>query len=268
MLTIDHDEGLSQFLERILDAAAAVVPDLRGSVYVIGKELPRMRGLCVAGLDRVFEREIRAAGKWHGRGPAVAVDQAGVYSQAYAAARAEGLDERQSDRFARLELAAVALHELAHAIATRGDGSDGILADGPEVARAGFDAYLADEPLPGRFKVTPPITPWHGHDVRFIRAAAVMHSRLRHALPLELSDIVPPNTYGLTHPRFYAAAAATDGDFDFATCTPIWAIIKRPAGPVLRERWRQDVFGWYRKTPMGEPETKAAEEALALTVAQ
>jgi len=233
MMTIDFSEGLTPYLERILDAAGDVAPDLQGPVYIIGRELPRMRGLSIAGLDRVFEREIRLAGKWHGRGPAVAVDEGGVYGQAFAAARSEGLDERQSDRFARLELAGVALHELAHAIATGSDGTAGILADGLGLARAGFEAYLRDDPLPGRFKTTPPVAPWHGHDLRFIRAAAVLHSRLRDALPLELSDIVPPGVYGLAEPRYYQAAMETDGDFSFATCTPIRAIIARPAGPVL-----------------------------------
>jgi len=265
MMTIDFSEGLTPYLERILDAAGDVAPDLQGPVYIIGRELPRMRGLSIAGLDRVFEREIRLAGKWHGRGPAVAVDEGGVYGQAFAAARSEGLDERQSDRFARLELAGVALHELALAIATGSDGTAGILADGLGLARAGFEAYLRDDPLPGRFKTTPPVAPWHGHDLRFIRAAAVLHSRLRDALPLELSDIVPPGVYGLAEPRYYQAAMETDGDFSFATCTPIRAIIARPAGPVLTARWRQDVFAWYKNLPQAtDAHTQAALEALAL----
>jgi len=264
MLNLDAQEGLTPFFERILDAAAAVVPDLQGPVYIIARELPGMRGLSIAGLDRVFEREIRAAGKWHGKGPAVAIDRGSVYGRTYGIARAEGLDETQADRLARLELAAVALHELAHAIATGGDGTNGILADGPAVARAGFEAYVADSPLPGRFKVTPPIVPWHGHDVRFVRAAVVLHARMRHALPLEFSDIVPPGVYGLAAPRYYQAAAELDGDLSRPNRVPIAEILATPPGPVLRARWRTDVFGWFAKSSKSDEATEAAEKALAL----
>jgi hypothetical protein len=153
---------------------------------------------------------------------------------------------------------------LAHAIETGGDDTAGILADGPEVARAAFDAYLRDDPLPGRFKVTPPVVPWHGHDLRFIRAAAVLYSRLRDALPLEFSDILPPGVYGLASPRCYRAAAETDGDFSFANCTSIREIIARPAGPVLRARWRKDIFDWFAKSNKSDEATEAAAKALAL----
>jgi hypothetical protein len=57
MLTIDFSEGLTPYLERILDAAAAVVPDLEGTTYIIGRELPGMRGLSIAGLDQQFPEQ-------------------------------------------------------------------------------------------------------------------------------------------------------------------------------------------------------------------
>jgi len=265
MLTIDHTEGLTPFLERLIDAAAAVIPDLRDSnVYIIGMELPKMRGLSIAGLDRLFEREARAAGKWHGRGVAVAVDRGNIYGPTFAIGRSEGLDERQADKLAREELAAVALHELAHSIATGGDGEDGILADGPEIGRAGFDSYLADKPLPERFKVTPPVAPWHGHGVDFVRCCGILCKRLSNVLPLTLGDIMPTDSYGLSEPKFYAAAMKCDGDLSFPASVSIAEILATPPGPVLRAQWRADVFGWFRRSPMGEPETAAAAAALAL----
>jgi hypothetical protein len=263
MLTIDPEEGLTRFLERILAAAAAVVSDLRESpCYVVAMELPRMRGLSIAGLDKLFEPEIRASGKWHGRGRAVAVDQDAIYARAFAVARSEGLDERQSDRLARLELAGVVLHELAHAITNGGDGADGVLTDGPEIGRAGFAAFLADAPLPERFKVTPPIVPWHGHAVDFARCCALLIARMSDLLPLRFGDIMPTEDYGLAAPQFYARAMQADGDFDRGG--RIRDILDERPGDILCGRWRTDIFRWYQKTPMGPAETAAAEKALAL----
>ena len=101
-----------------------------------------MRGVHIPGLDRVFRREIEAAGKWHGRGPAVAVDQNEIYRRTFAAARTAGLDEKRADLEARRQIAGCSLHELAHAIVSDGDGEDGILSNGPEIAKKAFDNFL------------------------------------------------------------------------------------------------------------------------------
>jgi hypothetical protein len=55
-----------------------------------------------------------------------------------------------------------------------------------------------------------------------------------------------------------------DGDFDEPDTMPIRAIIGRAAGPVLRERWRADVFNWFKASPRTDAHMSAAEEALAL----
>jgi hypothetical protein len=222
-----------------------------------------MRGLSIAGLDKMFEPEIRAAGKWHGRGPAVAIDRGGVYARVFAVARSEGLDERQSDRLARLELAGVTIHELCHAITNGGDGEGGVLIDGPEIGRAGFDAYLADAPLPERFKVTPPVAPWHGHAVDFARCCALLTARMSDVLPLRFGDIMPTEKYGLAAPQFYVRAMALDGDFDRGG--RIRDILDEGPGPILCGRWRTDIFRWFASLPNKTDEaTAAAEAALAL----
>jgi hypothetical protein len=264
MLNFDFSEGLTPYLERILDVAGNVAPDLQGPAYIISMELPGKRGLYVPGLDRVFRREIEAAGKWRGRGPCVAVDRGEIYTQAFAIGRSEGLDERQSDRLARLELTGVVLHELAHVIDKNNDEEEAILSDGPEIARKAFDNFLHNEPLPERSAVASPVVPWHGHDLHFVRCCAILHSRVVPDLPLRLSDIVETGRYGLSPARTYAAAAQVDGDLDYADCTPIRAILDTPPGDILRAKWRQDVIGWFRQSPMGDTETKAAEESLAL----
>ena len=133
-----------------------------------------------------------------------------------------------------------------------------------EIARAGFDAFLANAPLPERFKITPPVAPWHGHAVDFIRCCGVLCARLSDVLPLKLGSIMPTNSYGLSEPRFYAAAMKVDGDASAPDRVPIAEILATPPGPALCARWRQDVLGWFGRSPMGEAETTAAAAALAL----
>ena len=264
MFTIDPEEGLSSFTGRVLDTAAATVPELAGPAYIIGMELPHMRGVHIPGLDQIFRPEIEAAGKWQGPGPAAAVDQAQIYQRMFAAARAAGLDEQRSDLEARRQIAACIIHELGHAIDKGDDGEQGILSHGPEIARNAFDNFLHDEPLPEPFTVAAPIVPWKGHDLRFIRCCAILHSRVVPDLPLRLPDIIETSLYGLSPARTYARAMQFDGDFDFDDRTPIREILDLSPGDILKAKWRQDVLRWFQRSPMGDKETEAAEQALAL----
>ena len=137
MLTIDQDEGLTTFCERLLEAAQESVADLATTpLYAVGMEMPSMRGLYAPALDATFEPQIRAAGKWHGRGIAILIDPHQIYSQRYAAAQSAGIADRAgADALARMHMAGVVFHELAHAIAAgeRGEGSP--IGGDPETVR-------------------------------------------------------------------------------------------------------------------------------------
>ena len=261
-MQICEDEPLTDFCGRLLDAAARAVPDLaEAPLYCIGIAIPRMAGLFVPGLSKVFQSAAEAQGKWHGPGMAVAVDQDSIYSKTYAAAGAAGCQRGAADRHARLALASVVVHELAHAIQRGRAGEDDIMAEGPEIARRAFDNFLADKPLPERFNVKAPAAPWSGHDVRFIRAAAILTTRF--PLPLLFAGVAPTDTYGLSKPQFYYNAMKADGDLNRRGT--IRDILDEAPGDILKMRWRADVGQWYASLPEPTPEQeKAALDGLAL----
>ncbi len=265
MFSIDPDEGLSSFISRVLDTAALTVPELAGPAYIVGMELPGMRGVHIPGLDRVFRREIEAAGKWRGQGPAAAVDQEQIYQRAFAAARAAGLDEQRSDFEARRQIAACVIHELSHAIERADDRGDDLLSNGPEIARKAVDMFLHDQPLPDPFTVAAPSVPWKGHALNYIRCCGIIFSRLVPELPLRFWDVCETAVYGLSPARTYARAMQIDGDFSHSEDTPIRDILETPPGDILRAKWRQDIFSWFAKSDRSDEATQAAEQALSLS---
>lgn len=264
---IVQDEPLMGFCGRLLDAAAQAVSDLAEQpVYAIGTPLARVNALFVPGLDRMYRKEIESAGRWDGEGLGIAIDHEKIYGGSFAAAHAAGFDTSAADRHARLTLAGIILHELAHGIERGQDDEECVLANGVDVARDAFRRIFVDPEQPAHIKAkAPPVEPWHhGHGLPFIRAAGILHSRVIPELPLKLGHIVETESYGLSPARFYSAAMAHDGEFSFTDGTLIREIVALRPGPILAAKWRDDVFKWYRTTPMGEAETTAAEKALAL----
>ena len=262
MFRLDADEGLGKFIGRLLETIAEAVPDVAAEpTYILTLTLPDCYGLFVPGMDAIFKEELLAGGKWGGPGLAVAVDRDRAFADAYTQARAAGLSEPQADRLAREHLATVTIHELAHAVARKGEDA-GIMAFGPVVARKSLDHFLDGTPLPEKFTVKPRLLPWQGHDLPFIRAAGIMRHRLLDSLPLPFGQIAPTTRYGLAEPEFYYRSMAHDGDFDRGGS--VRRILDQGTGEMLRARFRSDVFSWFQRTPMGEAETKAAEKALAL----
>jgi hypothetical protein len=73
-----------------------------------------------------------------------------------------------------------------------------------------------------------------------------------------------PANYGLSQGKFYYDACCLDGDFDEPDTVHVRTIISRTAGLTLRERWRADVFNWFKASPRTDAHMAAAEEALAL----
>jgi hypothetical protein len=268
LLEIDYDEPLTPFAERVLAVAAANVVDLAGeNLYVIGHKLARNVAACYGpGQDRMWFEEIAAAGKWHGRGIAIVADLGKIYGGTFAYARGAGLDEAAADYHARSAIAGKLLHELCHGIEHGREGEAQILSDGVDVARDAFERVFVDDEQPEYITNAPePIEPWHHrHGLPFIRAAALIHSRVTPDLPVWFGDIVQPESYGLSQGKYYYAACCVDADFDEPDTVPIRSIIARAAGPILRERWRADVFNWFKASPRTDAHMAAAEEALAL----
>ena len=262
MFRLDADEGLGKFIGRLLETIAEAVPDVAAEpTYVLTLPLPDCYGLFVPGMDLLFKEELLAGGKWAGPGLAVAVDRDRAYSDVYGQATAAGLSEPRADRLAREHLAAVTIHEFAHAVARKGEDA-GIMAFGPVVARKSLDHFLNGTPLPPKFTVKPRLLPWQGHDLPFLRTAAIMRHRLLDSLPLPLGQIAPTSRYGLAEPEFYLRAMELDGDF--ARGGSIRRILDQGPGEILRARFRADVFSWFRTTRMGAAETEAAERALSV----
>ena len=269
MLTINHDEGITAFTERILTVAAEAVVDLaRENLYCINQPLARNTAACFGpGQDRMWEEEIAHSGKWSGRGICLIADFAKIYGGTFAYCRAAGLGAAESDRLARCTLVGKVLHELAHGIERGREGEARILSDGIAAARLAFQRVFVDDEQPDYVKAAAaPVEPWnHNHDLPFIRCCALIHSRVTPYLPVDFGDIVEPSNYGLAEGKWYYKAMRADGDFAIPRTVPIRTIISQPAGPVLGGRWRADVFNWFQRSPMGEREMAAAQEALLAT---
>ncbi len=268
LLEIDYDEPLTDFTERVLAAAAANVVDLaQENLYVINQPLARKTAACYGpGQDRIWKEEIASAGKWSGRGIGIIADFGKIYGGTFRFCRAAGIGEAEADRLARCNLAGKILHELCHGLERGREGETRILSDGADVAKDAFFRVYVDDEQPENVKNAPrPVEPWnHNHGLPFIRCAAIVHSRVIPDLPISLSDIVESENYGLSPVRTYYAAVRTDGDLDEPDSVPIRHIIAQAAGPVLTARWKTDIFGWFKASPMTDAHMAAAEEALAL----
>ena len=186
----------------------------------------------------MYRKEIESAGRWDGEGLGIAIDHEKIYGGSFAAAHAAGFDTSAADRHARLTLAGIILHELAHGIERGQDDEECVSANGVDVARDAFRRIFVDPEQPPHIKAkAPPVEPWHhGHGLPFIRAAGILHSRVISELPLKLGQYrSKPNPTGFPRPASIPRRWRDDGEFSFTDGTLIREIVALRPGPTSQE---------------------------------
>ena len=140
MSIFNENEGLTAFAEKVIDIAQQIAPELaQHPVYVIRARMKNLRGCNGPGFDEMFGDEIRAAGRWEGRGACVAVDDATTYREHFAAGTEAGMDVSHADAFSRRGVAGVMFHEFAHAIRDDEMGTSApIGGEGPDACAGNF----------------------------------------------------------------------------------------------------------------------------------
>ena len=253
-MNIDQGEELTAYIERLLETAAAVTPDLAEQpLYIVNRSLARNNNAIFGpGYDRMFEEEIANVGKWNGPGLCIVADQAKIYDGSFAAARAAGFDQARSDESPRVKHWPPSSYtkwatELNAAAERRRRFSPG---EWPLPGRHLSGCLLTTSSPACVQAVAVTVQPWHhNHDLPFIRCCGMLYGRLLGELPLRFGQVVDTTAYGLAAPKQYMQAMQIDGDLNFSDRTPIRKILANsPPGPVLRERWRADVFDWFEFT--------------------
>ena len=258
-MRIDPDEALTSFCSRLLDEAAFCTPDFALPTYAIIAPMTALRGMHAPGLAATFEDDIREAGKWEGRGHAVTIDAAARYRDSYQLAiRDLAKSERESDIAARRDVAALLVHELAHALASPYTGKEDSI--GGQLSRTVF-FQVADDADNAKSTALCGAAPWQKHDARFLRAALHLTNRMRKRVPelrIAYADVVFAEAYGLSPIDRYAVALLDE----FPSQDPIRCLLPTQAPDEFRALWRADVKRWYQQTAMGEKETRLAEQGL------
>ncbi len=262
MLDYRSDEGLTPWIERILDALPS--EDFPGSAYAVVMPMKQLRAAMIPGMAATFESDIREAGKWHGRGPTVLIDAPTLYRDYYGAGTEAGLETKKADAFARRAVAGVLIHELAHVLAQGDDGqADPIGGHAGEAKRALF-SWTTEPPNPEHAAAnSETYAPWAKHDARFLRAACHLTKRMRKQLKdLTYSDVVDCDKYGLTPISNYVACLLDE----LESGAPIRSLLASRAPKQFRDQWREDFARWWQGIP-GEAspeEYEIARQALKL----
>lgn len=235
---IDHVLSIAQRVDDWLGAQP---------LYALSRSMSNMQGLSAPGLCGAYEATIRAAGRWRGPGIAVLVDCERVGVASLKAAAAAELGACASRVEAKLAIAGVVLHEVAHAIRDNDQGDSKPIGGDPDMARRALE-QITDRPLTARDMAAMPstATPWAaGHDLPFIRA--VLHLRARAAKAgicgLRPDHVFHAERYALSPTEAYEDALASELR---ASAGPIIAKVFFTKPPrAFRDLWRRDVLVWH-----------------------
>ena len=138
----EQHEGLNSWAEFVIEVAQKVAPELATKpAYVVRMAMANTRGASGPGFDETFQNEIRAAQKWHGRGPCVIVDDRENYRAHYGIATEMGLDVTTADMFAKRGVAGLVLHEFAHAIRDDEMGTSPPIGGEADLAQRRFEVW-------------------------------------------------------------------------------------------------------------------------------
>lgn len=161
---------------------------------------------------------------WQGRGPCMVIGDTGF----------EPLDALD----AQCHLLAVVLHELAHILERPADADEDV-----DRAKLIFESLcvghaVSQETLPD--KTAPP---FHGHGLRFIRAALHLQYRAKTTgVLVPLSGYCAGRQYGLSHPNRYRQALGKEPAR--LAGRPIRDILRASYPRAFRRLWAADVAHW------------------------
>jgi hypothetical protein len=238
MKTDDEKSLLASGRETVESLAAALLPC---KVYLLfssegaplSLSLPNALGVAGASLDLSAWPWLAGRDGWHGRRPAVFIDDSAIMAMM--------LDDwgitpdRIAPEFADL-LNSVALHELAHVATIPADVE-------PETAARREYAETLHAYVAATFDFPQSTPPWFGHDFTFVRSA--LHLRFR-ALQIgafcSAGNMIDSQFYGLSPVYFYWQALM--GEMKCRQSLPIFELAHvRPSNSVLA-LWRSDVKRW------------------------
>jgi hypothetical protein len=170
----------------------------------------------------------------------------------------------EADRLARVAIAGVALHELAHCCRSGYFGAEATIDPDVGVSREGFFRFVGTPPDKQRNPAPDSVCPYTHHDGQFIRAALHLGHRAKAKIPgLTFGHVIDGPTYSISSPEAYAIMLSDE--LQSERHNAITNIVRDVAAPrEFRELYRSDVFKWFSGLPDPTPEQEeAALKALA-----
>lgn len=213
--------------ERLAGDAAPVV-------YIIRRDElgpptgDRVWGATSPDLCWILRPLIERAGRWRGPGAAMVVD---IHSLVAGVRRATAPALRR--RCARMELASLVVHELAHAAV------DGVDPEPPPLPLAIARATVA-EGIDRAGAEVPVGEPWQHHGLPWIRAALHLTRRaIAVGLPVNELAVVDTMRYGLSPTACYSEAM--QGELRTHASTPLADVLKLAPPAGFARLWREDL---------------------------
>jgi hypothetical protein len=164
----------------------------------------------------------------------------------------------EADRFARVAIAGVTFHELAHCCRGGLYGAEATVDPDLDVSREGFFRFVGTPPAKQRNPSPDSVCPYTHHDGQFVRAALHLGHRAKPHIPgLTFGHIIDGSAYSLSSPEAYAIMLGDE--FQTERDNAITNIVRDvPAPPEFVELWKSDVARWYATLPSPSPEQEAA----------
>lgn len=228
---------MKRLAQRLEAAIRAVAPELEGvPIYVVFKAGSHVAGASAPWLDLAIRPDL-PAGRWRGRGVGIVLNPGAVAMEA-------GRSRSARRRLFWREVAAVALHELSHAIV------DGL--PGDDDPMPGFDVDAARLAVSQRFAgSTPPtngpnaVQPWRHHEADFIRTCIHLAHRCTNVEGCEhitARTIFDAADYGLSSTGAYAEALGDEPER--LAHLSIFDIQKTTMPSDFTDLWKSDVRRW------------------------
>jgi hypothetical protein len=230
-----------------------IVPDLASvpAYVVFASDLPSAellsddaRGMGGAGTDLALKSHLMGRNLWHGRGPAIIVNDTMLHVDAFEIEE-HGSEAEREEKF-EVSLLAVSLHEMAHVLDRGFELDEPVNYVDVEAQRDLAEARMSLAAALWSGDLKPYFPRFVAHEIDWIRSVLHLRDRATKAgWTIPLNFVFCAYAYGLTNGHRYATALAPE----LAACDgQTFASIRATAPPEpFIELWRDDVRKWIRQ---------------------